>query len=193
MLPLRPVEPQLDPAYAVELLAERIARLVLHLTALADRYDAAGAPTSATSLERASRLRAAIRMGRQALTALSLGTGRYDTFAGSCAQPTDESGTPEAAAKALDHDVWRLLAIRAVIAQAQGILMQRHHLGPDQALTSLLTRAHERGVTAEVYARSILEDATASVAGHSQSERQPTRRAPHHLIATFLGRTTRHR
>jgi len=183
MLPLdRPFEPQLDPAYGVELLAERIARLVLHLSVLADRYDTAGAPTSATSLERASRLRAAIGMGRQALTDLSLEAGRYDTVAGSCAQPTDAGGTPEAAAKALDHDVWRLLAISAVIAQAQGVLMQRHHLGPDQTLASLLTRAHERGMTAEFYARCIL-----------QSERQPTSRAPHHLIATLFGRATRHR
>lgn len=195
--PGRPSEPQLDPAYGVELLAERITRLVLHLSALADRYDTAGAPTSATSLERASRLRAAIAMGRQELTDLSLESGRYDSLADSLAdsrvQPTDDSGASEVAGKALDHDVWRLLAIREVIAQAQGVLMQRHHLGPDQALTSLLTQAQERGVTAEPYARSILEDATASVGGRSQSESQPTRRAPHHLIATLFGRATRQR
>ncbi len=193
MLPLdRPVEPPLDPAHAVELLAERMARLVLHLTALADRYDTAGAPASATSPERASRLRAAIGMGRQALTDLSLEAGRYDTLADGFAQPTGESRTPEVVATALDHDVWRLLAIREIIAQAQGVLMQRHQLDPDQALTSLVTRAQERGVTAEAHARSILADATASVTGHSPSDRQP-RRAPHELIATYLGRATRRR
>lgn len=172
MLPLdRPFEPQLDPAYGVELLAERIARLVLHLSVLADRYDTAGAPTSATSLERALRLRAAIGIGRHALTDLSLEAGRYDTVAGSCAQPTDAGGTPEVAAKALDHDVWRLLAISAVIAQAQGVLMQRHHLGPDQALASLLTPAHERGMTAD-YLRSMHPPGHHRVSGRAQPVRK---------------------
>lgn len=177
MLPLdRPTKPAPDSVMPLELWAERLARLILLLTALADRYDDAGPPT-ATSAQRASRRRTAIQTGRRALTAVALGPGPDPALTPAGSWPSGRAGDQAAAADTAGQDLRQRLAADAVVAQAQGMLMHRHRIDPAQALGLLRATARESGVTVAVCAQDMV-NAVSSPGGYSASWVAP---GPHQI------------
>ncbi len=112
----------------LELWVDRTARLVLHAAALADRYEHATGPgVEPAARARVARLRRAAAAGRDALGGLMLERPR----------------TLELAVERLVP----VLSTRAVIRQAQGVLMQRYGVSSEAAMAMLQTVARDRAVT----------------------------------------------
>ncbi len=123
----------LDP---LEQWVQRSAQLVLHLTSLGDRYEAALVPNGPReSRARVARLRRAAEAARDGLVGMALGD-RTET--------APSPGESEAQREVPWHSA---LTARTVIGQAQGLIMQRHQVSASAALKILKLVARDRAVT----------------------------------------------
>lgn len=119
---------------------ELLARMVMRLTVLADRYERAvvnGVP--AATVTRVARLRSVSESGRDTLVGLAL-WDRPGAAQGERGNDRQEDA----------------LATRTVIGQAQGMLMHRCRVGPAEALEMLLVAARDRDVTLGQLAREVM-------------------------------------
>lgn len=139
--PLR-VDAALDVDDSFEQWVERLARLVIHLTTLADRYEGAvvdGLP--AATVSRVALLRSTSESGRDTLVGLAL---------------WDRPDIAQGSAKAGGVEMGSALTARTLIGQAQGVLMHRCHVGAGEALERLLAASRAHGITLGQVAREVM-------------------------------------
>lgn len=137
-----PAGTESDPLDPLERSAERSAQLVLHLTSLGDRYEAALLPNGPReSHARVARLRRAAQAARDGLVGTALGD-RTDTI--------PSPGESESQRKGPWHSA---LTARTVIGQAQGLIMQRHQVSASAALKLV---ARDRAMTLGQVSREVV-------------------------------------
>lgn len=156
---------------ALEHSVERLARLIMHLSGLADRYEAAGGQSVApAALARVARLRGTADSGRDALVGLALG-GR--------------TGIAQVTGDAAAESLGSALTTRTMIGQAQGVLMHRFGVTASAALEMLLIAAHDRHVTL----REVADDVAGTAPEMNVSELAP---AGHPAAAPMGGASAGH-
>jgi len=130
------VDPACVPRDPLEQRVGRSAQLVLQLTSMGDRYQAPLMPDGPReSRARVARLRRAAQAARDDLVGMALG-GRTESI--------PSPGESEAQQESPWHSA---LSARTVLGQAQGLIMQRHHVGASAALEILTLVARDRAVT----------------------------------------------
>jgi hypothetical protein len=87
------------------------------------------------------------------------------TIAGIAGIALSTVGRPDDAA-ALAAQLQQALASRALVSEAQDVLMAELHCSPDQAFTKLISLSREQGVNLHQAAQALLDPTAAPAAGH---------------------------